>query len=153
MPSPAAAPSPSPAAFTGAVGLAGCPAPAAGQHPLGSQGPPGAGVHSDASLKWSGCGSVTVPPGTTRFITGNSWQLGYATSCPNGLDYGPGGMGTSVKFNEKLVDGSAGPDEVDAAGPWTDSGDGTMAYGGNYQVKITALDPRCRWTVAVYPAS
>ena len=154
-PSPPPAPSPSPAAppFVGAVGLGGCPAPAADQHPLGTPGPPGAGVHSDASLKWSGCGSVTVPPGSSRFITGNNWQLGFAATCPPGLDYGAGGMGTSVKFAELLVDSSAGPDEQDAAGPWTDSGGGIMAHGGNFQVKITALDPRCRWTVAVYPAN
>ena len=110
-------------------------------------------MHADPTLQWSGCGSVTVPEGTSRFITGDTWQLAYAASCPNGLDYGPGGMGTSVKFTELLVDGSAGPDELDASGPWTDSGDGIMAHGGNYQVKITALDPRCQCRVAVYPAN
>ncbi len=152
-PSPSPAPSPSPSPFTGAIGLAGCPDPAAGQHALGSPAGPGAGVHSDPSLKWNGCGSVTVPPGSARFITGDNWQLGFAVSCPNELNYGAGGMGASVKFGELLVDGSPGPDEQDAAGPWTDSGGGLMAHGGNYQMKITALDPRCRWTVAVYPAN
>ena len=152
VPSPSPSPSPTAAPFTGAIGLSGCPAPASGQHPLGSPAPPGSGVHADATLKWSGCGSVTVPAGTARFITGDSWQLGYATSCPAGLDYGAGGMGTSVSFKELLVTGAAGPDEMDAAGPWTDGGGGIMAHGGNYQIKITALDPRCLWTVAVYPA-
>lgn len=155
-PSPAASPSPAPspsAPFQGAVGLSGCPTPAADQHPLGSPGAPGAGVHSDPTLKWSGCGTASVPPGTARFITGNSWQLGFATSCPNGLDYGAGGMGTSVKFKEVLVTGAAGPDEMDAAGPWTDGGGGLMAHGGNYQIQVTAIDPRCLWSVAVYPSS
>ena len=96
---------------------------------------------------------MTVPSGTTRFITGNNWQLGFAVTCPNDLNFGAGGMGTSVTFAEELVDGSKGPDEQEAAGPWTDGGGGIMAHGGNYQVKITALDPRCRWSVAVYPAN
>lgn len=132
------------------MGLDGCPAPAGGQHPLGTPGAPGAGVHADPTLRWSGCGSVVVPAGTDRFITGDSWQLGYATSCPNELDYGAGGMGTSVRFTELLVSGAAGPDELDAAGPWTDGGSGIMAHGGNYQIKVTSIDPRCRWHVAVY---
>jgi len=96
---------------------------------------------------------VTVPPGTTRFITGNNWQLGFATTCPNGLDYGSGGMGTSVKFKELLVTGAAGPDEMDAAGPWSDGGGGLMAHGGNYQIQVTAIDPRCLWSIAMYPSS
>jgi hypothetical protein len=109
-------------------------------------------VHADPTLDWTGCGSVVVPPGTDRFITPDSWQLGFAATCPDDLDYGPGGMGTSVSFTEVLPDGSAGPDSQDAAGPWTDGGGGVMAHGGNYQIKIQALDPRCRWHVAVYPS-
>lgn len=133
----------------GSINLADCPAYASGQHPLGNPGPPGAGVHADPTLDWTGCGSITVPPGTARFITGNNWQLGFAATCPNDLNY-QGGFGPNVTFNEVLLNGSPGPDSQAGAGPWTDSGGGIMAHGGNYQIKVTSIDPRCRWHVAVY---
>ena len=104
------------------------------------------------SLDWVGCGNVTLPPGTTRFMTSDNWQLGYATTCPNDLNYGVGGMGPNVTFTELLIDGSAGPDSMSGAGPWTDSGAGIMPHGGNYQILVTSLDPRCRWHVAIYPS-
>jgi hypothetical protein len=158
-PSPSHAPSPSPKPKAtptppkhGSIGLSGCPAYASGQHPLGTVGPPGVGVHKDASLVWAGCGSVVVPPGTARFITGNNWQLGFAATCPNNLNYGVGGMGPNVTFKEILIGGGAGPDSISGAGPWTDNGGGIMAHGGNYQLRITSLDPRCRWRVAIYPS-
>lgn len=133
----------------GSINLADCPAYAPGQHPLGSPGPPGQGVHADPTLDWTGCGSITVPPGTARFITGDNWQLGFAATCPNDLNY-QGGFGPNVTFNEVLLNGSLGPDSQAGAGPWTDSGGGIMAHGGNYQIKVTSIDPRCRWHVAVY---
>jgi hypothetical protein len=107
-------------------------------------------VHVDATLNWQGCGSMTLPPGTARFMTGDSWQLGFAATCPNELDYGEGAMGPNVTFNEILIDGTAGPDTESGAGPWTDSASGIMAHGGNYQIRVTAIDPRCRWHVAIY---
>lgn len=116
---------------------------------MGNPGPPGAGVHADPTLDWTGCGSVTVPPGTSRFITGNNWQLGFAVSCPDSLNIG---FGNSVTFTELLIDGSTGPDSEAGAGSWTDSGGGIMAHGGNYQIKVTAPDLRCRWHLAVYPS-
>jgi hypothetical protein len=73
----AATTTPAPAGF---IGLGGCPPYASGQHPLGSIGAPGAGAHADPLLDWQGCGSVVVPAGTSRFMTGNNWQLGYALS-------------------------------------------------------------------------
>jgi hypothetical protein len=148
---PATAPPAPPAA--GLIGLAGCPPYASGQHPLGSIGAPGAGVHADSLLDWQGCGSVVVPAGTSRFMTGNNWQLGYAMTCPNDLNYGPGGMGPNVTINELVIGGGTGPDAQGGAGPWTDSGGAVMAHGGNYQLRITAIDPRCRWHVAVFPAN
>src|SRR5260370_42274874 len=89
-PSNAASPSPSPIATpstapSGSIDLSTCPAPAAGQHPLGAPGPPGAGVHAEPTLDWSGCGSLTLPPGTSRFMTSDNWQLGFAATCPNEL--------------------------------------------------------------------
>ena len=93
---------------------------------------------------------MTVPPGTTRFMTGDNWQLGYAATCPNELSYGEGGMGPNVTFNEVLIDGTAGPDTSGGAGPWTDSAGTTMAHGGNYKLRVTSIDPRCRWHVAIY---
>lgn len=158
-PSPSHAASPSPVRKAtpsppkhGSIGLSGCPAYAAGQHPLGAVGPPGVGVHADPTLVWSGCGSVVVPPGTARFITGNNWQLGFAATCPNNLNYGVGGMGPNVTFKEILIGGGAGPDKNGGAGPWTDSGGGMMAHGGNYQLRVTSIDLRCRWRVAIYPS-
>ena len=136
----------------GSIDLSSCPAYAAGQHPLGAPGPPGTGVHADPTLDWSGCGSLTLPPGTARFMTGDNWQLGFATTCPNDLNYGPGGMGPNVTFDEVLIDGTSGPDSQGGAGPWTDSGGSIMAHGGNYQLRVTSIDPRCRWHVAVYPS-
>ena len=85
-------------------------------------------------------------------MTSNNWQLGFATTCPNELDYGVGGMGPSVTFNEVLIGGSLGPDSNAATGPWTDRGGGNMANGGNYQLQVTSIDPRCRWQVAIYPS-
>jgi len=38
------------------------------------------------------------------------------------------------------------------AGPWTDRAGGIMANGGNYQLQVTSIDPRCRWHVAIYPS-
>ena len=143
-----ASPSPSPPA-SGYIGLSACPAYASGQHPLGNPAAPGTGVHADPTLDWVGCGSVTVPPGTTRFITGNNWQLGFAVSCPEDLNIG---FGNSVTFNEVLIDGTTGPDSQAGAGPWTDSGGGIMAHGGNYQIRVTSPDLRCRWHVAVNPS-
>lgn len=64
------------------------------------------------------------------------------------LDYG--GMGPNVTFNEILLGGTAGPDTESGAGPWTDSSDGIMAHGGNYQIRVTSIDPR--WHVAIYPS-
>lgn len=146
---PAATPSPT---TGGSIGLAGCPAYAAGQHPLGAPGAPGVGVTADPTLDWQGCGSITVPPGTTRFMTSDNWQLGIATTCPNELDYGAGGMGPNVTFNEVLIGGAAGPDSYGGSGPWTDSGGSIMAHGGNYQIQVTSIDPRCRWHLAIYPS-
>lgn len=108
-------------------------------------------MHVDGALDWLGCGSMTLPPGAARFMTGDTWQLGFAATCPNELDYGEGAMGPNVTFNEVLVDGTAGPDTDSGAGPWTDSAVGIMAHGGNYQIRVTAIDPRCRWHVAIYP--
>lgn len=85
-------------------------------------------------------------------MTSDSWQLGFATTCPNELNYGPGGMGPNVTFNEILIGGTAGPDTLSGAGPWTDSGGGIMDHGGNYQIRVTSIDPRCRWHVAIYPS-
>jgi hypothetical protein len=83
-------------------------------------------------------------------MTGDNWQLGFATTCPNDLNYGAGGMGPNVTFSEVLIGGGGGPDSLSGAGPWTDSGNGIMAHGGNYQLRITSIDLRCRWHVAVY---
>ena len=146
-----AAPATAPPA--GFIGLGGCPPYSSGQHPLGSIGAPGAGVHADPLLDWQGCGSVVVPAGTSRFMTGNNWQLGYAMTCPNDLSYGPGGMGPNVTINELLIGGGTGADAQAGAGPWTDSGGAVMAHGGNYQLRITAIDLRCRWHIAVFPAT
>ena len=85
-------------------------------------------------------------------MTANNWQLGFATTCPNELDYGVGGMGPNVTFNEVLLGGALGPDSTGGAGPWTDRGGGIMPNGGNYQLQVTAIDPRCRWHVAIYPS-
>jgi hypothetical protein len=85
-------------------------------------------------------------------MTSNNWQLGFATTCPNELDYGVGGMGPNVTFNEVLIGGALGPDSTGGAGPWTDRGGGVMANGGNYQLQVTSIDPRCRWHVAIYPS-
>src|SRR5712691_12440484 len=112
----------------------------------------GTGVHAEPTLDRSGCGSLTLPPGTSRFMTSDNWQLGFAATCPHELDYGVGGMGPNVTFNEVLLTGTAGPDTQGGAGPWTDSGGGIMAHGGNYQLRVTSLDPRCRWHVAIYPS-
>jgi hypothetical protein len=62
-------------------------------------------------------------------------------------------MGPNVTVNELLIGGGTGPDTEGGAGPWTDSGGALMAHGGNYQLRITAIDPRCRWHIAVYPAN
>jgi hypothetical protein len=107
-------------------------------------------VHADPSLDWQGCGTVTVPPGTSRFMTGDNWQIGFSATCPNELNYGAGGMGPNVTFSELLINGSAGPDSQSGSGPWTDSGTAIMAHGGNFQIRVTSIDPRCRWHVAVY---
>lgn len=147
---PSATVAPSATPFVGQIGLDGCPPPASGQHPLGTPAPASSGETADPSLDWTGCGSVTVPPGTTRFITGDNWSLGLAVSCPNDLSYPPNGMGPSVVFSEVLPGGGAGPDTASGNGPWTDSAGELMAHGGNYQLKVTAPDPRCRWHVAVY---
>jgi hypothetical protein len=85
-------------------------------------------------------------------MTGDNWQLGFATTCPNDLDYGPRGMGPNVVFNEILIDGSVGPDTENGNGPWTDSHGGIVPHGGNYQLRVTSPDPRCRWHVAIYPS-
>jgi len=84
-------------------------------------------------------------------MTSDNWQIGFAATCPNELDYGVGGMGPNVTFSEVLLTGTAGPDTQSGAGPWTDSGGGIMAHGGNYQLRVTSIDPRCRWHVAIYP--
>jgi hypothetical protein len=109
-------------------------------------------VHADPTLDWQGCGSLTLPAGTARFMTGDNWQIGYAVTCPNDANYGPGGMGPNVTFSEALIGGGAGPDSESGGGPWTDSATAIMAHGGNYQLRVTAIDPRCRWHVAVYPS-
>lgn len=137
----------------GQVGLAGCPDPAPGQHPLAAPGGPGQGVHSDPSLKWEGCGTVTVPPGTDRFMTGDNWQIGFSATCPDSLNYGSSGMDPGVTMRELLIDGTYGPDEMDSPGPWSDSGGGLMSHGGNYQLRVQSIDTRCRWSIAVYPAN
>src|SRR5258708_25012282 len=85
-PSAAASPSPSPiappsSAPSGSIDLSTCPAYAGGQHPLGAPGPPGVGVHADPTLVWSGCGSLTLPPATSRFMTSDNWQIGFAATC------------------------------------------------------------------------
>jgi hypothetical protein len=147
VPSPAASPTPG-----GSIDPATCPAYAAGQHPLGPISGPGAGVHADPSLEWQGCGTITLPPGTTRFMTSDNWQVGLASTCPNELNYGAGGMGPNVTLNEILIDGSVGPDTYGGAGPWTDSAGSIMAHGGNYQLRVTSIDTRCRWHVAIYPS-
>jgi hypothetical protein len=84
-------------------------------------------------------------------MTGDNWEVGYATTCPNDLDYGPSRMGPNVIFNEMLIDGSIGPDTANGSGPWSYGGT-TMAHGGNYQLRVTSPDPRCRWHVAIYPS-
>ena len=33
-----------------------------------------------------------------------------------------------------------------------DSAGAIMAHGGNYQIRVTAPDPRCRWHLAIYPS-
>ena len=85
-------------------------------------------------------------------MTSDNWQVGYATTCPNELDYGASGMGPNVTFSEILIGGTAGPDSVGGSGPWTDSAGAIMAHGGNYQIRVTAPDPRCRWHLAIYPS-
>jgi hypothetical protein len=104
----------------------------------------------DPSLQWQGCGTITVPSGTARFMTGDNWQIGFSATCPDDLNYGTGGMGPNVTFTELLLTGGAGPDTAAGAGPWTDSGTAIMAHGGNFQLRVTSIDPRCRWHVAVY---
>ena len=151
-PSPSAVASPVPTPATGSIDPATCPAYAAGQHPLGPIGTPGVGVHAEPSLEWQGCGTITLPPGTTRFMISDNWQLGFATTCPNELNYGAGGMGPSVTFTELGINGSTGPDMDGGSGPWTDSGSSIIAHGGNYQLRVTSIDPRCRWHVAIYPS-
>jgi hypothetical protein len=150
-PSPAASPVASPVTG-GSIDPATCPAYAAGQHPLGPISAPGVGVTADPTLDWQGCGNVTLPAGTARFMTSDNWQLGFATTCPNELNYGVGGMGPNVTITELLIDGSTGPDMDGGSGPWTDSGGSIMAHGGNYQLRVTSLDPRCRWHIAIYPS-
>jgi hypothetical protein len=147
-PPPTTAPTPPPAA--GHVGLTDCPAPESGQHPLGSPGGPSPGMTADPTLDWTGCGTVTVPVGTTRFMTNDNWDLGTAYTCPNSLDYGPGGMGPSVVVTEILPGGATGPDTFTGQGPWGESGGQLMNNGGNYQLRITSPDPRCRWHFAAY---
>ena len=61
-------------------------------------------------------------------------------------------MGPSVTFSELLLNGADGPDKQEAHGLWIDSGGGIMASGGNFQIKVSALDARCQWRVAVYPS-
>jgi hypothetical protein len=85
-------------------------------------------------------------------MTGDNWALGYATSCPNDLNYGPSGMGPNVVFDEILIDGTTGPDVAGGNGPWTDAGETLMSHGGNYQLRVTSPDPRCRWWIEIYPS-
>jgi hypothetical protein len=47
---------------------------------------------------------------------------------------------------------SVGPDSQSGSGPWTDSAGGIMGHGGNYQLRVTSPDLRCRWHVAIYPS-
>jgi hypothetical protein len=150
MPTPVASPS---IAANGPTDLTSCPPYAAGQHPLGAPGPPGAGVYAEPTLDWSGCGTLTLPPGSTRFRMLDNWQLGFAATCPNDLSYGTGGMGPSVTFSEIIPSGTVGPDTAGGAGPWTDLGNAIMAHGGDYQLRVTSIDHRCRWHVAIYPNS
>lgn len=146
----ATATAPPATATPAAQGVVPCPPePAIGAHTLGSPAPPSGGRHESPSLDFCGRGSTTIPTGTTRFTTGNNWELGIAHSCPAGAA-GQSGMGTTLTINEIRPDGSQGPDTVTQPGDWSDSGGQLMATGGNYQLKVTAVLPDCVWKINVY---
>jgi hypothetical protein len=135
-----------------AQGVMPCPvATPSGQHPLGNPAPPSGGRRAVASLDFCGRGDATIPPGTTRFMTGNNWELGIADSCPQGSS-GQGGMNTVLTVNELLTDGSQGPDTATEPGDWVDSGGQLMPGGGNYQLQVSTVSPDCVWHIAIYPA-
>jgi len=135
-----------------AQGVQPCPVTApVGQHALGTPAPPSGGRHAVASLDFCGRGNATIPPGTTRFMTANNWELGIADSCPQGSS-GQGGMNTVLTVNELRPDGSQGPDTATEGGDWVDMGGVLMPAGGNYQLQVSAVSPDCVWHIAIYPA-
>jgi hypothetical protein len=149
---PASSATPTSTGFTSGQNIVPCPEQApAGQHPLGTPAGPGENQHSDPTLDFCGHGNATLPPGTTRFTTGDSWGIGIADSCPNG-SAGSGGMGTVLTLTEMLPGGSQGPDTVTQQGDWTDDGGMNMTTGGNYQLQVVAVSPSCVWHIAIYPA-
>jgi hypothetical protein len=151
-PTATATPTATPTAAPAAQGVKPCPiATPAGQHPLGSPALPSGGRHAVASLDFCGEGNATIPPGTTRFMTGNNWELGIADSCPQGSS-GQGGMNTVLTVNELLTDGSQGPDTATEPGDWVDTGGQLMPAGGNYQLQVSTVSPDCVWHIAIYPA-
>jgi hypothetical protein len=133
-------------------GVVACPIAApTGQHPLGNPAGPGEAQHADPTLDFCGAGSLTLPPGTARFTTGDNWGLGVANSCPPG-SAGSDGMGQVLTITEVLPDGSAGIDTDTQQGDWTDDGGTNMSTGGNYQVKVQTVSPSCVWHIAIYPS-
>ncbi len=154
-PTPQATPTPSatPTSTTAPVaqGVVRCPvATPAGQHPLGTPGPPGSGQHAVASLDVCGGGSATIPSGTARFTTAADWGLGIADSCPQGSS-GEAGVNVVLTVSEVLPGGGQGPDTATENGDWTDGGSTLMATGGNYQLQVTTVSPDCVWHIAIYP--
>lgn len=132
-------------------GVVPCPVTTpAGQHPLDTPGSPGAGQHGDPSLNFCGGGNATIPTGTTRFMTGGSWGLGIADSCPQGSS-GQGGMNTVLTVNELLPGGGQGPDSATEGGDWA-YGSVSMTTGGNYQLSVTTVSPGCVWQINIYPS-
>jgi hypothetical protein len=90
-------------------------------------------------------------------MTGDNWHIGTAFTCPNELGnwgLGPGGLGPGVTISEVLIDGGPGPDTPisEGPGPWEYQGGGFIPHGGNYQLRVKALDLRCLWHIAVYPS-
>ena len=149
---PSATASATASATPASEGVVACPPTVpSGQHALGKPGGPGKGSHVDPALDFCGRGSTTLPPGTTRFTTHNSWSVGSAHSCPQGSS-GQSGMGDVITINELLPDGSQGPDTATLSGDWSETVATFMAHGGNYQLQLVAVSPDCVWHIAIYPS-
>lgn len=138
---------------TAPVGVAPCPvATPTGQHQLGNPAPPGSGQSAATALEFCGGGDATIPPGTARFLTNNTWSLGIADSCPVGSS-GQSGMNTVLTVTEVVPGGGQGPDTATEPGDWVDGGAVAMATGGSYQLRVTTVSPGCVWHIKIYPSS